>query len=155
MAKRFRWDGLQWPPTNLTTAATVFVLVDAVAVEFMPATMVSVRGILTFQATSTASNRVVAKLLAIHVNDAGTMTDDITGIDTDEEDIAVRQLWTYSYAQPTVATDNGKKTESVEVVVKTKIALPASGKTLIALVMNAQVTTRSESIGYLRCLLQG
>ncbi len=150
----YYWDGLQFTKTTILSTGNAFVLVDATALEFMPSTLTRIRGQLALGAISTASNTVQLKILEAEVNDAGTMTGDHAGIDTHEEDIAVRQLWTGTFMQQTVATDDGFASADIDIDVRVKLKLKASGKKLLLLLADATTSTRTEMAGYLRCLLQ-
>ncbi len=156
----YYWDGLQVGSTNIGSSGTVFELVNPVAQEFMPATLVRVRGYLQIANSGTdAANggvQAAAKLMYIEVNDAGTITGDHQAIDTDEEDIAARQLWTWQgQLQERGAAADASDTDTVriEVDVRVKLKLVASGKKILALLMDASSANRAVANMYLRCLL--
>ena len=161
--KGYYWDGLQWPATAVPAgpAQTILVLVDSTAQEFMPATLVRIRGNLWVQNSGSASDAgasvINAKLMYVEVDDAQTMSGDHQAIDTHEEDIAIRQLWAHTFRG--AATVAGSEDEAVvidaEIDVKAKVRMKASGKALLLLLME----TSSPALfwttgGYLRCLLQ-
>ena len=149
----YYWDGLQFSTTALDTTDIALVLVDATAQEFMPATLLRIRGHLSvrsFHATSNVAVRM--KLLYVEVNDAGTMTGDHSATDTHEEDIAIRQLYTNNLHMPAL-DENGSTIHNFEVDVKAKLKLEPSGKKLLVLLVDASTTSSAVISGYLRCLL--
>ncbi len=161
----YYWDGLQFPPTNIASTTSVFELVGSTAQEFMPATMVRIRGHLTLanngSDASTAGVDCGLKIMYVEADDALLMTGDHQGIDTHEEDIAARQLWTYHdrlHERGTgTDTDGGKSTIDtvrIEIDVKVKIILVPSGKKLLVLLADASAANRLQLSGYIRCLLQ-
>lgn len=95
------------------------------------------------------------KMMYVELDDAGAMSGDHTAIDTHEEDIAARQLWTYHTSFP--ATVAGAETEgpvvTVEVDVKVKIKIFPSGKHALLLLADASATNSVQMAGYLRALL--
>ena len=154
----FYWDGLQVPSTNVTTAGVVNVIVDTTAQEFMPATVVSVRGFLNLTADgSDAANgrvRIAAKIMYVEVNDAQVMTGDHNAIDTHEEDIAQRQLWSYSSLLPANQSGGAAAFENVELNVKTSIRMEPHGKKLLVLLLQSDVANRARFALYSRVLLR-
>ncbi len=154
----YYWDGLQFPITNISSAGTIFELVGPTAQEFMPGTIVRSRGHLTLKNAGTdATNggvEAALKMMYLEVNDAGTVTGDHQAIDTNEEDIARRQLWTYHtvMAQREGATVQ-PDTVRLEVDVRVKIKLEASGKMILALLADAAAGNRAQLSGYLRTLI--
>ncbi len=156
----YYWDGIQFPLTNVSSSSTALELVGPVAQEFMPATMVRIRGHLTFSNSgsdsATAGAELAAKIAYVELNDAGVITGDLAAIDTHEEDIAVRQLWTY-YSRFQAAGANADAGDidrvRIEIDVKVKIRLEASGKKSLWLFTDASPTNRMQVAGYLRCLL--
>ena len=112
-----------------------------------------IRGWINLAADAVSGNSVGLKLLYAETNDAGTMTGDHSGIDTQEEDVAVRQLWTAYYVQQTVASTDALRVQTYEVDIKAKLKLEASSKKQLVLLMTAASANRTESSGYLRCLL--
>ncbi len=154
------WDGLQWPLTNTNVAGTVLVLVGSVAQEFMPATMTRIRGFISLSNSSTdaatAGVTVGAKIMYVELDDALAMTGDHAALDTHEEDIAQRQLWTYHHRLHAAGAnlDAGDIDRvTIEVDVKVKIVLEPHGKKALVLLLDASDTNRVQSVGYLRCLL--
>ena len=152
--KGFYWDGLQFARTALTTTDSVFVLVDTTAQEFMPATVVTVRGTIIWdQGGSSGASPCTghAKLMYVEVNDAQSMTGDHSAIDTHEEDIAQRQLWTDTARFTGLATagDNGAYWRS-ELDVKAKIKLEPHGKKLLVLLVAATAANIMGLTGYIR-----
>ncbi len=145
----YYWDGLQWPATAISAGNTLFELIGPTAQEFMPGTLVRVRGHITLRPDTATDNEVVMKMMYLEVNDAGTITGDHQGIDTHEEDIAIRQLWTYDYQQGTV---QGQPV-TAEIDVRVKVKLSASGKFILALLADAVSGSRTSLSGYLRALI--
>ncbi len=155
--KGFYWDGLQWPLTNVGTGGAALVLVDTTAQEFMPATLVTIRGFMSMSCSdtdaATAGVTVGAKIMYVEVNDAQTMTGDHAALDTHEEDIAQRQLWTYHNRLQAAGAnlDAGDiHTVEIEINVKVKIKLEPHGKKLVVLLLDASSNSRLQSVGYLR-----
>ncbi len=151
--KGYYWDGVQFPRTAIVSGGNAQILVDSPAQEFMPATVVRIRGHMVYTPSSDAVNEVFSKIAYVEVNDAGNITGDMAGIDTSEEDIAVRQLWTHVYGQAAV-TLSARRTSTVEVDVKVKIKLESSGKKKLILFIDTVTTGRTDVSGYLRVLLQ-
>ncbi len=152
MARRtgYYWDGIQVPRTTVGTTSSVIVLVDTTAQEFMPATLMSVRGTLTFSMSADTVNECAAKMVYVEVNDAQAMTGDWAAFDTHEEDIAQRQLWTAQYMQPATAS---RFSRDYEFNVKTKLKLSSAGKHLLVLLVQAKSATRTDFSVNARCLL--
>ncbi len=151
----YYWDGLQWPDTAIVTAGTVFELIAPTAQEFMPGTLVRIRGHIAMRnihATSTAT--ILQKIMYLEVNDAGTITGDHQGIDTHEEDIARRQLWTHLAVIPALDNTGGPNVVIIEVDVKVKVKLEASGKMILALLADVVSASTVNTTGYLRALIQ-
>ncbi len=163
MAKRhgrpkaaYYWDGLQLPLTNLPTspAQVVGILVDATAQEFMPSTLMRIRGHVNIVPTSTNADAGMLKIMYVETDDAGAMTGDHQAIDTHEEDIAVRQIWTYPFRSLGNGATNGQQVVTVEVDVKVKIKFEPSGKKKLVLLAQTGTTGRISIQAYLRCLLK-
>ncbi len=160
--RRGYWDGNQWPSTAIPTGGTVIELVNTTAQEFMPATMVRIRGHICLAHTGSAAESAVVevfqKIMYVEVNDAQAMTGDHMGIDTHEEDIAQRQLWTHATLMSTdnavSGTESGGPTLQIEVDVKVKIKMEPHGKKLLVLLQDSTATNHVNSVGYLRCYLQ-
>jgi len=159
--RTYYWDGLQWPSTAVPSGQVVLFLVDPTAQEFMPATLVRIRGHASFahhgSLADSAASRLVAKIMYVELDDAGTMTGDHAGIDTHEEDIAIRQLWTYS----TILGGNNAAAGAefrgpeitIEIDVKVKIRFEPSGKKALVMLIDSDATNHWNTAGYLRCLL--
>ncbi len=150
----YYWDGLQWPSTAIVTAGTAFELVGPTAQEFMPGTITRIRGFITMMQSSTTGGQLAHKIMYLEVNDAGAITGDHQAIDTDEEDIAMRQLWTHQMSSRAVATSDGQENLNVEVDVRVKVKLQASGKWILALIADATTASTYITSGYLRALIQ-
>ncbi len=123
----------------------------------MPGTLVRIRGNLVI--ANTGSDRtngatdVGLKIMYVEVNDAGTISGDHAGIDSEEEDIANRQLWAMmTRVMKATADDNSPRVE-VEVDVRAKVKLVASGKWILALLADATTANRAQMTGQLRCLI--
>ncbi len=154
----YYWDGLQWPSTDVGTAGVALELIGPVAQEFMPGTLVRVRGhisLINGGSDSTSGPTTMGmKLMYLEVNDAGTITGDHAAIDTHEEDIAMRQLWTHHARLGQSVAAGPEATVDIEVDVKAKLKLVASGKWILALLLDATPINRAQTVGYLRCLIQ-
>ena len=153
----YYWDGIQWPNTAIVTTGVVFELIGPTAQEFMPGTLVRVRGhisLLNSGANKAASGISYGlKMMYVEVNDAGTMTGDHQAIDTHEEDIANRQLWTHHGRLSVTDASANDASIDIEVDVKAKLKLRASGKWILALLMDTNADSKLESTGYLRALI--
>lgn len=156
----YYWDGIQFPLIPISTTGIALILVDSTALEFMPRTLVRICGNLTIinndSDSGTGSVDVGLKIVGMQVTDAGTTGEDINAIDTHEEDIARRQLWTHYVTLGDDATGSGGSSDNVkiEVDVRVKLKLSASGKMLLALFGQSSIVDRANISGYLRCLLR-
>ena len=147
----FYWDGIQVPLTALTATDSVVVIVDATAQEFMPATLMRIRGDLTFMPTTDTSNVCRWKIMYVEINNAGTMTGDHNAFDTHEEDIAQRQLHAGQFVQ---STSTGREPGHFEIDVKAKLKLDSASKKLLVMIINGlNATTRTSFACNLRALL--
>ena len=149
----YYWDGLQFPATTVPSTGASFELIGPTTQEFMPGTLVRIRGHLTLMSTDVSSTEVGMKIMYLEVNDAGTITGDAAGIDTHEEDIARRQLWTYYTTLRGATAGQPDDVARIEVDVKSKLKLEASGKMILALLADATTSSRASVSGYLRCLV--
>ncbi len=155
----YYWDGVQWPRTSINSGQTALVLIDSTAQEFMPATLVRVRGYIHLDARGSVSETepgdVMQKMMYVEINDAQAMTGDHSGIDTHEEDIAQRQIWTHAWGSGKVAAESVDTPQiQIEVDVKVKIKIEPHGKKLLLLLQDSSTSNLHGSTGYLRCLLQ-
>ncbi len=149
------WDGLQWPQTAIVTTGTLFELVGSTAQEFMPATLVSIRGSISLMCVSAAGPvEAYMKILYVELNDAGTMTGDHAGLDSHEEDIAARHLWSgVRLIGSAEAGPTEEQSVHIDIDVKAKLKLDSGGKKALILLMDTNSDSRLVSMGYLRCLL--
>ncbi len=147
----FYWDGLQWAATAVGITDVFFVLVGGVAQEFMPSTLVRVRGNIAlrgFHATQACDLQM--KIMYVEITDAGAVSGDHNAIDTHEEDIAIRQLWTYTTVVAPV-DEPGPNVLTIPVDIKAKVKLEPSGKKALVLVVATTLDTAVFCTGYLRC----
>ncbi len=150
--KTYYWDGLQWPITAMDSLnGEVFELVNPTAVEFMPRTLERIRGFVGLDAGSTAKNRVAMKIMMLKLSDAGSVPLDNQAIDTFEEEIADRQLWTWSGM---TQDDSSNDHISIEIDVKVKIRIPSAGRYGIFLLADPTIIDVTNITGYLRVLLR-
>lgn len=123
----------------------------------MPGTLVRIRGhISCINGGSDSVNGPTTlglKIMYVEVNDAGTMTGDHAGIDTHEEDIAQRQLWTWHGRLGQSVAAGPEDRIHIEVDVRAKLKLIASGKFILALIADATPSNRAQIVGYLRTLI--
>ena len=150
--KTYYWDGLQWPLTSMNSLnGEVFELVNPTAVEFMPRTMERVRGFIGLTADSTARNVIVMKIMMLKLEDSGSVNPDNQAIDTFEEEIAQRQLWTW-----TGMTQDASRHDHIiiEVDIKVKIKIPSAGRYGIFLLADPTIVDVTSIFGYLRVLLR-
>ena len=150
-ARRYYWDGLQFPTTAIPVPGNAFELIGTTAQEFMPGTLVRVRGHLSVASTDVSGTEVAMKLMYVEVNDAQTMSGDHSAIDTHEEDIAIRQLWTYHTMIRGATAGQPDDVVRIEVDVKSKLRLEPHGKKLLLLLVAAGTAGRASMAGYLRC----
>ncbi len=124
----------------------------------MSRTGVSIRGWLTYSNSGSAADigqvRVVSKILVASLLDSGGVSDDTKAIDTHEEDIAWRQLWTYSTLLESPAVILEGRNLTIEVNVKVKFKLPNDGKHALVMMTQSDVVNRATLTGYLRVLAQ-
>ena len=152
--RRYYWDGLQFPATNVPVANNVHVLVGTTAQEFMPGTVVRVRGSLCLMSTDSSATEVGMKLMYVEFNDAQTMSGDHLPIDTHEEDIAARQLWTYYTTIRGSTAGQPDDIRQIDLDVRSKVRLVPSGKMSLVLLSSATTTSRASISGYVRvCVL--
>ena len=153
----YYWDGINWPNTAIASAGTIFEVIGPTAQEFMPGTLVRVRGQVTLM--NSGANKAASgisyglKLMYVEINDAGTVTGDHQGIDTHEEDIAQRQLWARMGRLSVTDASANDASIDIEVDVKAKLKLRASGKWILALLADANADTKLEMTGGLRALI--
>ncbi len=154
-------DGLQWPLTNVPSTGVVLVLVDTTAQEFMPATLQRIVGYVDIANSgsdaATAGSDAAFKIMYVEVNDAQTMSGDHAGIDTHEEDIAQRQLWTFNGRFHTMGAnaDAGDIDRlRIPIDMRGKLKLEPHGKKLLVLIGDATASNRIQVTGYLRCFLK-
>ena len=153
----YKWSGLQWENIAVSANGVALILVGGVEIErYGKCTVQAIRGGMTFHNTDSDAAggvvRVGAKIGVYNVNDAGTLTDDVAGLDTHEEDISKRQLWTYTDFFRASAT-NLTVERRVEVYVKAGIIL-GDAKSELMLVANSSVVNRVRVTGYLRALIR-
>ncbi len=147
---RYYWDGLQFPATNVSDTLSSFELVGATAQEFMPGTVVAIRGSIWLGASSTSNSDVALKIMYLEINDAGTITGDHKGIDTHEEDIATRQLWTYYTTLTGATAGQPDDVRQIDLDVRSKLRLTPAGKKILVLLAQSEVSPRVSMSGYIR-----
>ncbi len=148
---RYYWDGIQWPQTAIDTTAS-FALTSQTSQEFMPGTIERIRGWISFRGVhATTTGLINAKLMYLEVNDATAITGDAAAIDTHEEDIATRQLWTFASFIGALDEDN---LITLPVDIKAKLRLDSAGKKGLFLLMQTTVTATVVTMGYLRALVR-
>ena len=154
----YKWSGLQAGSTDVSTSGTAFVLVGGTEVEqYGKCTVVSVRGTLEVaNSDSDAANGVVKygiKLMKLNINDAGTITDDAFGIDSHEEDIAKRQLWTQHGVLTKQLADGATHRRQFILNVGVFVIL-ANPKEELIMLLDAGNADRLQANCYLRVLLK-
>ncbi len=137
----------------MTAGNLVFVIIDGFQSEFHPGTLVRVRGQIAYRATLATSNNVLAKMMYVEVNDAQTMSGDHSAIDTHEEDIAQHIIWQHTYMQPSAADAGDQDAVTIEVDVRAKVKLSASGKMILALIIGGANNARTNVSVNLRALV--
>ena len=150
--KTYYWDGIQVPLTSLSSSAVVEV-VGTGSTEFKPSTLVRIRGHICFVSTATSGTTVAAKILYVELNDAGAMTGDHAAIDTHEEDIAARQLWTYYRPLRGATAGQPDDVAFAEVDVKAKLRLESHGKKSVVLLLEGSSGANASFTVNLRALL--
>ncbi len=154
----YYWDGIQIARSAVDTALTPIELIGPIQQEFHGGTLVRVRGWISLENAGSAGAgsgaTVVLKLMYLEVNDAGNLTGDATPIDTNEEDIAARQLWMYSgrFDKLAIAGDVVQG-QQIEVDVKSKVKLAPAGKHILVLLAEANVANVVGITLYLRALV--
>ncbi len=154
------WRGIQFENTVVGTGQTFMTCIQRSDVEkYGKVTHLLTVGNVMFHNTDTdAANgevRVGAKLLQWHINDASAVTDDVSGRDTDQEDIEYRHLWhAMMMLSPETNTGSGFNQYRVNIYSKGKLILQ-SEKEEFGLVCTANIINRCRITGYLRslCLL--
>ena len=158
--RRFHWDGLQIGSTGVAQAGAALVLVDGKTVEDRPGTVTRIVGDITLGNWGTAAEaaKVVyyCKILMVELNDAGSMSGDHAGLDTHEEDIGARQLWTAAGLLPESATDVGENEGYVNlhIDVKGQQRMPPGGKHALVLLIDADGDNRLVIAAYVRVLMR-
>jgi len=150
--RKYHWDGIQMPRTAVVTAVSLAVLIDPTESDFIPATVVRVRGVLSFIPVADTVNECRAKMLYVELNDAGSMSGDHAAIDTDSEDIAQRILWQGQHAQPATTL---RQVTHLDIDMKAKLRIDASSKKALVIIFQATTTARTDMILNARVLLQG
>lgn len=150
------WRGVQFENIAVPAATDTFlVIVQQSDVEkYGKVTVVNIKGGMTFHNTDSDAAggvvRVGAKILKWRVDDAANITDDVSGRDTDQEDIEQRQLWTYmDFFRASSA--NLVVNRRVEISLKAMIVLGAE-KEELGIVMTSSVVNRIRVTGYVRAL---
>ncbi len=157
---RYTLGGVQWPTTDISTLGVALVVVSELHVErHGQLTVERIRGnVHIFNSDTDATGggvQVAAKILLVELDDAGAVTGDHSGIDTHEEDIAVRHLWMQNVrcSANAVADEFRDGGYNLEVDVKVRIKI-SSPKQALLLFMASNVSNRGQSCGYLRSLLR-
>ncbi len=140
------------PRTAVVTATSVAVLVAPTSLDFAPATVVRIRGMLNFIPVTDSLNTCRAKILYVELDDAGAMAGDHNAIDTDEDDIRTRQLWAGQHSQP---ASTFRQITHLEIDMKAKLKLDPTGKKALVLLFQAGTTARTDMILNARVLMQG
>jgi len=149
----YYWDGLQWPLTTIAaTPGTAFEIIGPTAQEFMPGTLVRCRGQIVTAHAADSPVQGMLKLMYVEFNDAGAMSGDHKAIDTHEEDIAARMIWTDTFAFRD-ETDGSQTKDKVDIDVKVKVKLSSGGKHGLVLLAEADVAARVSITGFLRALI--
>ncbi len=153
----YKWTGLQAGNTAITTGGVAFVIVSGVEIErYGRCTLERIVGHLTFRMTDsdagTGPSRVAVKVMKLAINDAATLTGDDQAIDTDEEDIAKRQLWSYfSTMEPETASYFDVRPIEIDIRVRVKLLHP---KEEVILLTDVSVNNRVLMDVNLRALLR-
>ena len=148
----YYWDGFQWPATAVDTTVANFALIAGTAQEFMPGTLMRIRGNISLRGIhATTTGLVNMKLMYVEMTDAAAMSGDHAPIDTHEEDIAIRQLWTWAGF---VGTLDEQNLLYIPVDVKAKLKLEPHGKKQLLLMMQNTSASTVQTMGYLRALVR-
>ncbi len=154
----YKWSGLQVGVTDVGVTGVALVLVGGVEIErYGKATVVAVRGHMQFlnNDSDAAAGNVVfgAKLMKLEINDAGTLTGDDQGIDTNEEDIAKRQLWTGHGVLPKRLADG--RVEHINFILNVGVfVVLAHPKEELIMLLDASIANRLQVASYIRVLLR-
>ncbi len=154
----YKWSGLQVGSTDVPITGVAFVLVGGTEIErYGKCTVVAVRGFVEVANGDTDSaNGVVRfglKLMKLPIDDAGLLTGDDQGLDSDEEDIAKRQLWSWHGLLDKRLADGNTQRRVQEVYVKVGVILGHPKEELI-LLLDASVGNRLQANCGLRVLLK-
>ena len=158
--RRFAWDGIQVGSTGVAQAGAALVLVDGTTVENRPGTVTRIVGDITLGNWGTAAEAAkvayFCKILVVELNDAGAMSGDHAGLDTNEEDVGARQLWTAAGLLPESATDVGENEGYVNlhIDVKGQQKIPPGGKHALVMLIDADGDNRLVIAAYVRVLMR-
>ncbi len=158
-ARNGYWDGIQLPEIVVNTIGAAPIIVDGVSHETNNGVVERIRGWITIRNGGTDSlNGIVEcgiKIMHVTFDDAQVMADDNRGLDTDEEDIARRQLWNYHTvlpAQPAAAAV--EPDVRIVVDVKAKVKISGSGKEGVVVLVDAGINARLVFSCYLRAWIR-
>ncbi len=162
--RRYHWFGNQFPVTTVAaaTSRTLVELVSGAQLERLGGgTLVGIRGWLNFQNNAANADLgdvfAAGKIMYLRVDDAQTVDDDIQPIDNHEEDIAMRQLWTWVGNFEARASDTIlMRTQSLELNVRSKVVLRGGGKFSVWLILQTEAGagSRLTTTGYLRACVK-
>ncbi len=160
-AAKYFWDGIQWPATAApaTPGLDLHALGAQVQLHDGPATLQRIRGVVwnhhAGSVADTSASVLAQKIMYVELNDAGAMTGDWQGHDTDAEDVTRRQLWT-RMTRGQVAAAGAETTNVVvhiDIDIKVKIRIETSAKGMLVLLTESDAAANHWLHGgYLRAL---
>lgn len=130
--RKSHWYGIQSVTTTLpvTASKAVFVMIPATRAEHGPLTCVAIRGTVSLWNVSTGTRyTAAAKIAKYELEDGGAIAQDIFPLDTHEEDIARRQIWTtmLRMQHQNTAIPGGNE-HTINININVKIIIGSSGK---------------------------
>jgi len=150
----YRWLGVSFPPTILASTTTALNLVDSLQIDEMGgATLVRIRGYIELFQNNVAAGEYGMKIALEQIDDAGTPSSDINGRDTDEEDIARRQLWTKRGNFPAISSLTTTPAGTREFEIDVKVGVKIRAKNSVFLFADS-TSSRVSFSGYIRALLR-
>ncbi len=155
---RYVWAGIQiGTTTDVPTGGVAAVLVPTTFTDEHGGVLVErVRGVVhIFNDDTDSANgavNIATKVIAVHTNDAGAISDDVQAFDSDAEDIAQRILSQNMHRLGAAAAADFMQTEVViDIDIKVRIRLEPTKNELV-LLLDASVANRARFLCNVRAL---
>ncbi len=152
---KYHWNGIYLPSVVVPAGGVVGAIVTNDQLD-PPFTLMRIRGNIHLE-NANANNVVVGmKMLIYNVNDAGGMTDDISGLDTDLADIQTPHLL-WQWAGPVNGTgilngiNSNVRFDDIDIKAMRRVEGP---KVEIGLVVDVDAADRAYVTMQLRCLIR-